>query len=363
MSQLHLFNIVCPYLHTELVSLKEKHKLKTLMHALPPLSGAIIECRLGKGQDKVDFSLRATTFDHDREIFAGTHPFFEFPSHWLTEPIWKNIRKFSRQWLNPHSPIYHHVENIWLEFDSNTQHKSIPIPCIFFDVNGEKKNKQEWITDNALQILINKPFNEKIKNNLLLYLDKLPSNSQIHYIGAMMSRQNQQVRLNLLMDLSNILSYLTAIGHKRLAERLDSELKWIVTYSDRLSVNIDVHNDIKVSTLGLEIKPETKSLMLLLLDDLIKKELCTEQKRDALSKWPGQSPELDDDHIMKNVSLYALVPFKNSLSILNTRRINHIKIVFQPHGKIEAKAYLYVGYGWISKSKEGNVKKIQKNLT
>lgn len=347
MSQPHLFELLSPFLQSELVSAKERNKIKMLMHTLPPLSGVIIECRLGQGKGEVDFSIRATASDRGCEAFAGCHPFFELPSQWLTDPVWKNIRKFCQQWLNANSPIHHHVENIWLEFDSETQNKKIPIPCIFFDVNGENKNKYQWITHNTLQTLINNPLKEKVKDNLLLYLDMLPSGSQIHYIGAMMSRQNQHLRLTLLMDGNNILSYLIAIGHRLMVDRLHSELKWLLHYSDTLSVNIDVQN-MTVPKIGLEVKPQTKSLMTLLLDDLIRKGLCTKQKRDALLNWSGQSPELNYDHILKNVSLCAPPPFQSNISIFHTRRINHIKIVFKPNRKVEAKAYLYIGYGWLS---------------
>lgn len=352
---INLLDVVTPYLQSNLVSPKEIQKIKMLTQVLPPLSGAIIECRLGQGKGEVDFSLRATASDGGREAFAGCHPFFKLPSHWLTDSVWKNIRKFCMQWLNVQSPIHHHVENIWFEFDSETQNKKIPIPCVFFDVKRESKSSSKWITNIALQTLIGNPLKEKIKNNLFHYLNLLPSGSQIHYVGAMLSRKQQHLRLTLLIDGKNILSYLIAIGHRNMADKLHSELNWLLSYSETLSVSIDIHN-MTLPKIGFEVKPQKKSLMILFLDDLTRKGMCTKQKKDALLNWPGQSPELNN--IKEKVSLHAPSHYEPGISIVHTRRINHIKVVLQQDIKYEAKAYLYIGYGWLGpevmQGKEGS---------
>ena len=74
------------------------------------------ECRLGEELPRADFLVLATS-SCGRDSLAGLHPTSTLPARLMADPVWRRVRDFAARWAEPSSPLYHAVDNVWLEFD------------------------------------------------------------------------------------------------------------------------------------------------------------------------------------------------------------------------------------------------------
>jgi hypothetical protein len=345
LSMADLIEGIAPYLHRNLVSSKALHRVRTLTRLLPPSSGAGLECPLDHGNSTVDFSLRVNSSDDSLEAFAGAHPVFHLPAGLLEEPGWQCIREFCSQWMGA-SPFRQHVENVWLEFDLDAPSTQVPTPSVFFDSPKADKSTQERVVNTALETLLGEPIPLPVKHSLSHCFDLLPPNAKIYYIGGMLSRWSDKIRLTVLIEPQHVMEYLARIGWHYPADNLHRVTTRLPVYADRVTLHLDVGGTIGPK-IGIEVKPVPPLKWLLLLGHLVKAGLCTPQKRQALLAWPGRSDELNDREIREKVLTRAPTPMGVGVSSVFVRRLNHIKIVCQPNDLPEAKAYLYIGHGWI----------------
>jgi len=345
--------------------------MQSIAALMPPLSGAIIECRIGRDSEPGDFSLRVMSEDNGRDIFSGFNPNWMLPHDLMVEPLWQRISDFCQLWSDEKSIINRHVDTLWMEFDYGASKNGIPLPCIFFDTpyyenirsmdlspctcSIPKKGdylqnpykETERIIDLAYECLLAKSISPAIRNNLLHCLSVLPVNAKIQQIGIMPARQSDSVRVCILIPVKKVLNYLSdikATNHIHL-HRINDMLD---IYSEKILLDLDI-NTVVSSKIGFEIKPKAKDLWPALLDHLLKERLCSKSNHKALLSWPGYSEKFSKIRDIHQISLRC-PNFKDIMnSILWVRRLNHIKIVHQPGRQLEAKAYLFIGFGWLAK--------------
>ncbi len=355
------FQVVAPYISHQLVTPEAFSQIQTVAKMLPPLSEALLECRLGANSSAVDFSVSVTPCDGSREILAGLNPTV-MPDIILTNPVWRRIQYFCLHWYEQNSLLAKNIDNIWLEFDINDQLTKVPIPSFFFcfkhlieKITSTKQSNvaaQKQIIETALSLLYGTSISPQIKQNIAICLDSLPEGSQFLYIGAMLSRQLEAVRVNVIgIPEEEILAYLTKIGWKYSGIEVRKIIQELSYFVDEIILNFDVGN-VVFPKIGIECElikkdPRIEPRWQLFLDYLVEKGLCTPEKRDAFLSWPGylqekSYPELWPSNLSKVSSF-----FNTRGSSVFFRRLNHIKIVCQPGSSLEAKGYLSFGHAWI----------------
>src|SRR6185369_7079715 len=99
--------LLAPHLDGALVPPATFARMTAATRRLPPLSGAILECRLDEGAPGLDLSVRARVDDGGRALLAG-RPL-------ASGPVWRRIARFSALWRDERSPLHRAVENVWLE--------------------------------------------------------------------------------------------------------------------------------------------------------------------------------------------------------------------------------------------------------
>ncbi|WDD36980.1 hypothetical protein PQG02_34725 (plasmid) [Nostoc sp. UHCC 0926] len=363
LSQENYLQVVAPYLSHQLVTPKAFSQIQTVARMLPPLSDALLECRLGANSSNVDFSVSVTSWDGSREILAGLNPTMNMPDIILTNPVWRRIRDFCLHWYEPNSLLSENVDCIWLEFDIDGQLPKMTVPSFFVRLKHlmEKSNSnkeydirdQEQLIETTLNLLYGNSVSPKIKQNIDICLNFLPVNSQVLYIGAMLSRQLEAVRVNVTgIPEEELFAYLTKIGWKHSVSEVKEIIQILSGLSDTIVLNFDVGNVI-FPKIGIECElnkkdPRIEPRWQLFLDYLVEKGLCTSEKRDAFLSWTGYSeekthPELWPSNLSKISSFFG-----GRRSSIFFRRLNHIKIVYQPDSSLEAKGYLSFGHAWIN---------------
>jgi hypothetical protein len=322
------------------------------------------ECRLGEKAPRADFSVLATA-SCGRNSLAGLHPTSTLLARLMTDPIWRRVDEFAVCWADPSSPLYHAVDNVWLEFDVDGVAPAIPIPSVFFGLqpSGQEgargvayeSNLDGYITtiETVIQLLSGYELAPRKLETLSDCFRELSSVEHVFQVGLMLSRGAEAVRLCIknLRSVEGIVEYLAGVGWPCSEANVLGVLEPIACLVDRVCLDIDVGESVH-HKIGLECyfdgnrQPKTEPRWGVFLDSLVRDGLCMADKRDALLAYPGYVDENAEgipwpralrraSHLLGGRSLSTFI-----------RSLHHVKVVYQPGEGLEAKAYLAVNHHW-----------------
>jgi hypothetical protein len=307
----------------------------------PPLSAIGIECGLTGADRGADLSIRTMAADGGRELFSrrplpGAARF--------TDPIWRGVHSFFQHWADEGSRLHHEVETVWLEFDRSTLGDPVPRPCVFFSTPKLNPTSAGWITDVAVDLLRRAPLPDPIRRNVQRCIGALPPGAALTYVGVLLSRATDTIRLCARMQVERVRPYLDALEWHDRTSRLQSVLFHAArAYASDVVVNLDVGHSISPK-LGIEVKPNPSHLWPLFLERLVALGLCSPVRGKAALAWPGHDSALSR---ISPGSISLLPPADPSRAqALQVRTINHAKIVVCPEQATRAKLYLYAGFVW-----------------
>ena len=347
----YLKNVI-PYLNDELVSPAALSDIQKLSRILPPLSIAGFECRLREGDSRVDFQVCIPCFEPKLSESLSNYP------------EWIFIKNLCHEWVEKNNFIHQFLKFIILEFDVTEELSKIPVPCIFLSFDNKFAvdliNHKTIGADKLIDLssrLLNRQISPILQSNLQLCVDSLPKDAYISHLGAMLSRPIDAVRINAKkIPIEQIPDYLAKIGWVESTDKFALLLCELSKFCDYIMLSFDVGESI-YPKIGLECfldkqPQENEPRWELFLDFLVRNQLCTSAKRDALLTWSGlsqkhNSPEFWPD----NISLVDRLLAKKAASVFS-RWINHIKLVYQPGCLLEAKGYLGFSHYWMDNSKE-----------
>jgi len=334
--------VVAPHLHTDLVSPQALSHLQILAKFLPPFSYAGLECRLGTSSSPAV----------DLFISLPQH-ILNFRTPFLTNSVWQTLQTFHNEWVN--STSFQGVKDIALEFDVDSQPSQIPIPSLFVEFNQGLSGDDILALSNTILKQFKRPFSKKLALNFQRCIHALPKNARIIYLGIMLSRPTEAVRI-VIEDLQpeQILEYLLQIDWFNPTDTLKTIIPTLENLVDRIGfLDIDVGETIHPQ-IGLECffakQPQHEARWQFFFDYLIEKGLCSPAKRDAMKVWPGFfQKELEPALWPNNLSWGDAFLGDKAVSVF-FRKINHIKIVYQYDKPLEAKSYLAFGHRWLDRS-------------
>ena len=328
--------VVSPYIHSKLVSPTALFHLYRLTQNLPPFSFAILECYLKANQSRVDMEVGLCCIS------------LNLPQNFLRNPNCQIFRKIYQEWTQPNSFLNQRVQNIWLEFDIVGQNSKIPVPCIFFSLNQEIVSNSQDLIDIASKLL-NQRISPRLESKLQLSINSLAG---IHYLGAMLSRSKQSIRIvtNKIAP-RQLLDYLVKLGWKYPTASLQSLISDLSELVDYICLSYDLGETI-LPRIGLECffyqQPRDEPRWQSFLDYLIAKGLCTVPKKNAVLSWTGFCQKSSQPDLWpKNLTWVDSFLGSKALSVFS-REISHIKVVYEPNGILEAKVYLWFGHSWVS---------------
>jgi hypothetical protein len=334
-------NTITPHLHPDLISPAARSQIQSLAQALPSFSYAGFECRLGANQSRVDLQVNLPCLVLD------------LPQKFLINPTWQFFQRFCQEWTSPSSLLHQTIRNIVLEFDVaevdlNEPRSLIPVPCVFLSLRPYVYHPERLM--QLVQKLSDNSISPSLESNLRHCAAMLPENASICHLGAMLSRGVSGVRVNVYgMTMEQLPNYLQHIGWNDSSPALSRLVSALPHYTDFVVLSFDVSDRIR-PRIGLECffdqKQQAESRWPLLLDWLVAEGLCTPAKRDALLVWEGFSQKsATPDLWPSNIDWGDRFLGARAVSLF-WRRLNHIKLVYQPGCPLEAKAYLAFGHGW-----------------
>ena len=318
-----------------LVSSESFSCFNAIAKVLPGFSTAILECRLKDNQPRVDL-----------EVNLSNKSFINLPKELLKYPEWQFCHDIYQDWIKNNHSLSEKVEHIWLEFDIEENSCLNTLPCIFLGLNRDKFNHQNLIEISSR--LLNRQLPFSFESNLKHSIDCLSSKTCVFYLGAMLSRSEQTVRIVSLISSERILDYLKQIGWCGSQKVIKSLLSKLSKFTDYMCLSYDVGETV-MPRIGLECylskQPKYESRWKLLLNYLVELNLCSEFKRDALLNWSGYHKKLSKSTYLSkdnNKSKWNNVFLKQLEPTAFIRKISHIKVVYNSDGSLEAKAYLHL---------------------
>lgn len=368
----HLRASLDPQCPSGLVSPAHVQALHALTARLP--SGLCeffgFESRLGDAAATVDVLLCAKSAEGGREVLAGLNPVHSLPAEWLTHPVWQRIRHFAQAWADPSSPLYHAVQNVWLEFDIDddaaaalrNHTESVPVPSVFIGTDAlrgphARAAASAWLLPHALPCCLGHALSAAWHDALCAALEALPTQAQVFQIGMMLGRPHSPAVLRLCvrgLHRQDIGPYLHTLQWPGDLGELQNVLDFAAQHTaDSGSVDLDIDLSPTVGPkIGLECSfgadRNTPTRLAGFLDALVAGGLCLPTKREGLMAWSGGFHERSNPAHwppdLRRRSAQAQVPTVSMFM----RWVYHVKLVYMPQHPLQAKAYLAVRQAWIT---------------
>jgi hypothetical protein len=335
------------------------------------------ECRLGERAPRADFSVLARS-SCGRSSLAGIHPTSTLPAGLMADPVWRRVEDFAVSWADPSSPLYHAVDNVWLEFDVDGPPPDVPVPSIFFaaqskgqmddiQVAGEPNAEGRLATvERTIRLLAGEPPPRMLER----CFRALSSDEKVGHVGLMLSRGEDTVRLCIrLRSIERIRAYLTVVGWPGDEVDLRGVLEPLARSVDRAVLTIDVGDAVRPK-IGLECcfygnsQPRREPRWGAFLNSLVLSGLCTADKREALLAYPGYVDEAAHT-VPWPAALRRASQLLGGRSLSTfVRSLHHVKIVYRPGEPLEAKAYLAGNHHWHTPaSRSSSVRPQKRNAT
>lgn len=339
-----------PFLPESLVSNDNFADIQSVSRYFPSNVTSFLgfECRLGEKTPRADFAFAISGMGNDRDVFIKLLKDDYLPDDFFTKNEWKNISGFAAAWSNPDSLIHKNVQCFWLEFDLFDKTPETPVPCVFFGPKKSSSSNYDWIVNEALPLLKGGRIPEKVVDLFYTSIGKIPDNATLFQVGTMLSRASNAVRVHVnKLKPEQILPYLKDIGYNDKENKLNDLINELDDKADRFVVSFDITDDGIGSKIGIELSFsdnnfDKESRWKDLLDYLEEKNLCLKEKKEALLSYQGA--EINEDYYdSKMIPITSAAEQQYNKKTTNiVRYINHIKIVYRPNKKLEAKAYAAV---------------------
>ncbi len=248
--------------------------------------------------------------------------------HNLQNPILKNtewdiVRKIIELWNDNHNQIAKDILNIWLEFDQKGD--GLPNPNFFFAPNPVLNAKLlKELFQSTFNETLPTPLDHETLNVLQNTCKSLPYEAWMPQVGMMLARNHTNIRAYLHKIPHNLMvNYLDAIGWKYAHSEFRDLFEQLKKFSDCIDLDLDISQQIG-NTIGLECYFNKVDLPNIdrFLDFLKTKGYACDKMANKLLEYIEKSVNLNDGSYREF--------------------LHHIKIIYNPTGACEAKAYLAI---------------------
>lgn len=301
-----------------------------------------LECRLAAKENAVDL-----VFELDwrgRRILAGGNPGLRPPPVVEEDSVCRRLSGLCREWIRPGTDFGRDLGTIWMEFD-NDRHdpgRGFTPPGIFLKIAPEEHTQEEearaWSqARHGLQMLRGRELDRPVSRALDACRDRLPAKAHAAYLGWFPARSRSTVRLCVADPPDRAIPvYLATLGwgspeeRSRLSDVLE-ELGGAGGPAGGVRLlDLDVEDGVR-PRIGLEYILDRRTQLdgrireARWLEGLADRGAADRAKLRALERWPGYTVERFSHELWRSVAV---------------RRLNHVKIVFEPGAPVRAKAYL-----------------------
>jgi hypothetical protein len=334
-----------PYFPSGLISACCLDQIESATQHLPEELGVgpfMFECGLD-ARPAADFSVAVVASRGDHAALSG--PGTTVPPD---AADWSRIRRYARSWADPSSALSSAVDEAWLEFDVGlTGTAPCTTPSVFVRLDGPAPGLSREhvirVARECLVLLQGRPLSRGTLGNLTECFALLPAGARILFVGAMLSRRSDAVRVVTSgMGLADMVRLLQQLGLRKAEEHL-LRLADIARIADELWLAMDVDAEGVGPRVGLDCYcdgdgPNGRTWAGL-LDHLLDQGVCTGLKRDALLDATDMSHRTFDKGWPEGLRRMAKILGPNGFNRM-ALYVHHIKVIAGPGERLEAKGYL-----------------------
>jgi hypothetical protein len=327
-----LLDVVDPWLPPSLLADPWRLRIQRLAERLPPAFGwGLFECRLGRGEPRVDFLVCASSRDGGREALRAAFKRKDKTANAAIEPALDFVKAWSREG----SELYRGVPLIWLEYDLPPDQDPRPIvfPCI--DPTYQSSRPVAALTPaelrivaaRALRLVLGREVSAAVLDTLVRCAELLPAGKKILALAALPRRGPEDVRIYVSLRPAEVWPWLQAIGWPGPARLIDRGLKVVGSDTQLLGIHVDIAEGVGpyfAAELYAGPSPAATAAGNRLLERLIRNGACDPDKGEAVARWTGDTK----------------VDLPGAEWRISVNRQFYLKVVPRLKGPHEAKAYL-----------------------
>lgn len=333
--------VTLPALGESIAMPETRSGLLALSASLPPIDRGGFEVRLAEGAPRVDLQQCVDLRARRRLLDDLT----------AADPGDSPLATLAARWVDPAHPWHKRIVELWLEWDRPSTAEAPSEPAVFVGLWPERTRQAEAreVAHGAIALLLpNLP--QSWLDGLARCFDT-PEPAIVSHVGAMLSRPDARVRVNVKrLQRDTLPSYLEGIGWPGDASSLAQQIAPLWPAADAVTTCVDVGADIGPSV-GLELMVGGSERWEDLLDLLVDIGLCAPAKRSALLAWPGvDSPPSVDAGWPGRLLVEALLRPARELGVVE-RRLSHVKVTLAPGRAPLAKGYLWFAHRWVGEDR------------
>lgn len=333
----HYLRVVAPCLDERLFPPAARARTEWLTAQLAVCSDAVLEFRLLDGADQVDLSL------------CLPRDFVSIDPSLLADPWWRKLAAIGVEWMDETSLIHRCVKQLWVELDGPRAAGEMPSPIFGYALEQGAEERERLV--EIAQSLLAEPLKEPLVRTLQKFQRLTPPEIWIKHIGKMAQRGGDSMRLVLSrFPARGMVDFLARFGWKDADGALQRTLDDVGPLVDYFTLSLDVLHAIgpRVSLeCLLDRHGVEQGRWRPLLDYLVKRELCSPVRREAVLAWPGFSRRpADGGYWPENLRAGEAFLEPGTIGVFH-RYVSLVKFSFEPGKAIEAKAYLSFAYRWL----------------
>jgi hypothetical protein len=316
---------------------------------MAPVPRIGFECRLADPEPRLDVQQCIRRDDGEpaqlREFILTTQPTAS-----RGDDAWARLARFCEAWTDPGSRLHRGIFEIFLEYDLDTTPQPALSPSVFFSVGDADTPPAEGaaLVDAALALLLpSRP--DGLSANLERCFAACPSGASVSYVGAMLGRSADAVRLNVKrVRPADLLGYLHAIDWTGSVAGFERWAAWAWDRFDRVTLCLDV--GVRVYPhVGLEcalaMQPSLEPRWEANLQELTGAGLATADNAAALLTVPGVLVPPDCATAWPPAWVAATLSGAPDRFSSTERQLSHLKLtVSEEHAVL--KGYWGAGHVW-----------------
>jgi hypothetical protein len=335
------WSTLCPALPPAWDTPVNRRNLAELTQRLAPVPRVALECRLVDAAPTIELQqcVRRTAGEPGllRDFLLATRSEAR-----ADDGPWARLHRFCASWADPSTSLHEGITEVFLEHDLDPAPQPTVTPSVFFSV---AETGGQAVAEEALGILLAAP----LAGNLARCFDACPSSASVSYLGAMLGRPTEAVRVNVKrLRLEELVPFLQAVGWTGPLGAVEQWAGWAWDRVDGVTVCLDV-GSVVYPHVGLEcalrMQPAVEPRWRELLEELTAEGLCSTANAAALLGVPGvlHPPESG----MEWPAAWVVATLVGPADHFSTteRQLSHVKLTVAGE-HVVAKGYWGAGHVW-----------------
>jgi hypothetical protein len=287
------------------------------------------------------------------QLYADSSPLpKEFERLW-THPVWQRLQQLADFWHQPNAHLHTTIEDVWLEFDTDSDEADPPIPSSFFGIAPAGAASLDWVRQIALPTLLGDRLSPETDAALQTCFSHIVAPASLYQVGLLSGRTSAAtagqpaVRLYIRdLSLAHVQSLLKRLQWSGDIDLLMQMIDRTCGRHSRHALQLEVGKSLSPK-IAVECYLSDRAAWQRALSRLVTTGFCIPEVATALLDYPGYVRAQDEiapfpDLLSRWTT--QLAPYRECLLM---KRLAYLKFTYEPGQPLLAKAYLGLLPTWV----------------